>query len=117
MANGFVADEVIDFTSEEGVFRVEAHRENKALWGEFMESVWRTLETEAVYVDLDLELARSGAGVVTVLVKGERGQSKAREILDRFRPMAIRHYASLSIDGFVEHPQMASSVQNEGAAA
>jgi hypothetical protein len=117
VANGFAEDDVIDFAPEEFVSLVEAHRENKELWARFMESLSRTMGTEAVYVDLDLELARDGAGVVAVLVQGDEGKAKAREILDRFRPMAMRHYASLSIEVFVEHPQTASSAQNDGAAA
>ena len=117
VANGFPENDVIDFAPEEFVSWVEAHRENKELWAQFMESLSRTLGTEAVYVDLDLELARSGAAVVAVLVKSEEGKLKAREILDRFRPTAMRHYARLSIEVFVEHPQTASSAQNDGAAA
>ena len=116
VANGFPADDIIDFTPEEYVSLVEAHRENKPLWAQFMESVSRTMGTEAVYVDLDLELARRGAGVVAVLVSGEEGKKKAREILDQFRPLAMRHYANLSIEVFVEHPQTNSSAQNDGAA-
>lgn len=117
VANGFAEDDVIDFAPEEFVSLVEAHRENKELWARFMESLSRTMGTEAVYVDLDLELARDGAGVVAVLVQGDEGKAKAREILDSFRPMAMRHYANFSIEVFVEHPQTASSAQNDGAAA
>ena len=117
VANGFAEDDVIDFSPEEFVSLVEAHRENKELWARFMESLSRTMGTEAVYVDLDLELARDGAGVVAVLVQGDEGKAKARETLDSFRPMAMRHYANLSIEVFVEHPQTASSAQNDGAAA
>ncbi len=116
VANGFAAEDVIDFPAAEYVSLVEAHRENKHLWGQFMESVSRTMGTEAVYVDLDLELARNGAGVVAVLVQEEEGKKRAREILDGFSPKAMRHYANLSIEVFVEHPQTASSAQNDGAA-
>ena len=115
--NGFPEHDVIDFSPEEYVALVEAHRENKSLWADFMESVSRTMGTEAVYVDLDLELARRGAGMVAVQVHEEEGKKKAREILDRFRPLAMRHYANLSIEIFVEHPQTASSAQNDGAAS
>jgi len=116
VANGFPADDVIDFSPEEYIALVEAHRENKHLLGQFMESVSRTMGTEAVYVDLDLELARGGAGVVAVLAQEEEAKKKAREILEQFRPLAMRHYAKLSIEVFVEHPQTSSSAQNDGAA-
>ena len=116
VANGFPGEDVIDFSPQEYVSLMEAHRENKHLWGQFLESVSRTMGTEAVYVDLDLELARGGAGVVAVQVQEEEGKKKAREILERFRPLAMRHYAKLSIEVFVEHPQTPSSAQNDGAA-
>ncbi len=115
VANGFPTDDVIDFSPEEYVSLVESHRENKELWAQFMESVSRSMGTEAVYLDLDLELARGGAGMVAVLVHEEEGKQKAREILERFRPLAMRHYAKLSIEVFVEHPQTATSAQNDGA--
>ena len=116
VANGFPAEDVIDFPPAEYVSLVEAHRENKHLWGQFMESVSRTMGTEAVYVDLVLELARNGSGVVAVRVQGEEEKKKAREILNTFAPKAMRYYASLSIEVLVEHPQTASSAQNDGAA-
>lgn len=112
---GFPEDDVVEFSPEVFVQLVEAHRDNKGLWNQFLEKVSRTIGTEASYIDLDLELARAGAGAVAVLAENEAAQEKARAILMRSKPLAMRYYSHLAIEVYVEHQNTQTSAQQSGA--
>jgi len=111
---GFPADDVVEFSPEVFVSLVEAHRDNKGIWNDFLEGLSRVVGTEAVYIDLDLELARAGAGAVAVLAESEEAQRQARSILMRFHPLAMRYYARLAIEVYVEHQNTQTSAQQSG---
>jgi hypothetical protein len=112
VAAGFPDEAVIDFDSIEFVSLVDAHRAHKGLWESFVEDVSRRLGTEAVYVDLDLARARTGAGVVAVLAKDDANKALARTILSSADPLAMRFYGAFGIEVFVEHSDTAAAQQD-----
>jgi hypothetical protein len=111
---GFAADDVVAFPPEVFVELVEAHRENKGLWNQFLESLSRIVGTEAAYIDLDLDLARNGAGAVAVRAEDAAAKALARATLLRFEPLAMRYYAHLAIEVDIEHPNTQTSAQQSG---
>ncbi len=112
---GFPDDAVVEFSPEVFAQLIEAHRDNKGLWNQFLEGLSRTVGTEAAYIDLDLELARAGAGAVAVLAENEAAKEQARAILMRWKPLAMRYYAHLAIEVFIEHRNAQTSAQQSGA--
>jgi hypothetical protein len=114
LAAGFPEGDVVEFAPDVFVKLVEAHRANKGLWSEFMEALSRVVGTEAAYIDLDLDLARGGAGAVAVHAESEEAKALAREVLMRSKPLAMRYYAHLSIEVYVEHQNTQTSAQQSG---
>jgi len=84
-------EEVVEF-AEESLLK-------EGLWGLLMTQLSRTIGTEAVYADKDLEMARHGAAFLAVHCPAEEAKIAAWNILQLTGPVAARYYSF----GGIEH--------------
>jgi len=95
---GRTDEEAISVSGEEVVHFAEDHFLHDGLWGVLMTELSRTLGTEALYADKDLEAARNGAAFLAVHCPTEEAKTEVWKSIEPTHPLVARYYAADGIE-------------------
>lgn len=98
---GFGEDEILAVPGSEALRFFEAVHDQAGLWGGLMTEVSRFFNTEAAFVDEDVERARDGAGFLAVHSPTEHESILVREIVVPFAPIAMHWYLPGAIQSLI----------------
>jgi len=93
--------DVIAVPGEDVVELMEEHHKKDGLWGLLMTEVSRMIDTEAVYADEDLKIAKEGAAFLAVRCSSETAKSRVWSKLQSAHPLIARYYGSTGIEHLV----------------
>lgn len=104
-AAGFQEDDAIAVRGEEMSAFLKDLRTRSGVWGQLMGALSRMLGTEQLFTDVDVDLARNGAGFLLVYSTDEATARLILETLNPFAPISVQRYMTGGVEGLVKPPR------------
>ena len=98
---GRPSQDVIAVPGEDVIDLVEEHHKKDGLWGLLMTEVSRLMDTEAVYTDHDVKIAKTGAAFLAVRCPSEAAKFRIWSKIESAHPLVARYYGSAGIEHLV----------------
>jgi hypothetical protein len=104
-AAGFQEDDAIAVSGEEMSAFLKDLRARSGVWGQLMGALSRMIGTEQLFTDVDVDLARNGAGFLFVYSTDEASARLILETLNPFAPISVQRYMTGAVEGLVKPPR------------
>jgi len=98
---GRPSEDVIAVPGEDVIDLMEEHHKNDGLWGLLMTEMSRLIDTEAVYADEDLKIAKRGAAFLAVRCRSEAAKLRVWSKIEPAHPLVARYYGNAGIEHLV----------------
>jgi hypothetical protein len=95
---GFSENEMLAATDTEVLDFFDEYRKNEGAWGTAMRGLSHLIDTEAKYIDTDIELAKAGAGFVVAHCSAEEKSARIGQTVRPFSPISMQWYRPIGVE-------------------
>ena len=95
---GFPENEMLAATGPEILEFFDEYRKNEGALGAAMRGLSHLIDTEAKYIDTDIELAKTGAGFVVIHCSAEEESARIGQTVRSFSPISMQWYRPIGVE-------------------